>query len=363
MKRGSALIIVLWVIALLSVLIGGFAFDMHVEAKIVSYLRKRLKAEYLSKAGLEYAKVLLIHSQEVQGKGDTEELKAKYWYDSAKRLRQGYAIMGLTEKLGEGTFVLDILPEPALRNINALKDEDWERIFKLSGVPEERWSELIDCLNDWRDPDDQPNLDGAETDDYYARLDPPYKARGHSGTGTKTPKLTTPGKMVNLDTIDELLLIKGWNHAIVYGGYLEEGDTNTVALTGIADLLTASPEAGETVNINAASKRVLMTLPGIDGSLADAIIAEREKGGRQGLTGSSQISEDYFYTDVNNLFSRVPELSKITAEEQQRLKALGGTASSILRIRSSGVVQGVEYRMASTLGVRTAQSGSLAIRK
>ncbi|MEI6563008.1 MAG: helix-hairpin-helix domain-containing protein [bacterium] len=352
MKRGSALIIVLWVIALLSVLIGGFAFDMHVEAKIVSYLRKKLKAEYLSKAGLEYAQALLIHSQEVKGKGDTDTMKGKYWYDAAKRLRQGYAVMGLTEKLGEGAFTLDILPEPALRNINALKDEDWERIFKLSGVPEDRWSELIDCFNDWRDPDDQPNMDGAETDDYYARLDPPYKARGHRGKVIKDPKLMTPDKMANLDTVEELLLIKGWTHAILYGGYAEDGDTNTTAMSGIADLLTANSEAGETVNINAASKRVLMTLPGIDSALADAIIAERERGGRQGLTGSSQISEDYFFTDVNNLFSRVPDLGRITPEEQQRLRALVGTASSVLRIRSTGQAHGVEYRITSMLGTK-----------
>ncbi|MEI7879396.1 MAG: helix-hairpin-helix domain-containing protein [bacterium] len=364
MKRGSALIIVLWVVALLSVLIGGFAFDMHVEAKIVSHLRKRLKAEYLSKAGMEYAQALFIHSQEIKGKADTDETKGKYWYDAAKRLHQGYAIMGLTAKLGEGAFVLDILPEPALRNINALKDEDWECIFKLSGVPEEKWSELIDCLNDWRDPDDQPNMDGAETDDYYARLDPPYKARGHRATATSKPsKLTAPNQMVNLDTIEELLLIKGWNHAILYGGYAEDGDTNTPAMTGIADLLTASPEAGETVNINAASKRVLMTLPGIDSTLADAIIAEREQGGRQGLTGSAQISEDYFFTDVNNLFSRVSELSRLTPEEQQRLRTLGGTASSVLRVRSSGVVQGVEYRMTSTLGISASGSGARQLRR
>lgn len=353
MRRGSALIIVLWVVALLSVLIGGFAFDMHIESKIVSFLRKRLKAEYLSKAGLEYAQVLFIHSQEVKGKADTEEIRGKYWYDAAKRLRQGYAITGLTLKLGEGAFVLDILPEPALRNVNALKDEDWERIFKLSGVPEDQWSELIDCLNDWRDPDDQPNLDGAETDDYYARLDPPYKARGHRETGSRsgssTPKPNAPDKMVNLDTIEELLLIKGWSLAILKGGYADDGTTNIV-MTGIEDLLTASPEAGETVNINAASRRVLMTLPGIDSTLAEAIIAEREKGGRQGLTGNAQISEDYFFTDVNNLFSRVPELSRLTPEEQQRLRALSGTASSVLRVRSAGVVQGVEYRMMSTLG-------------
>lgn len=363
MKRGSALIIVLWVVALLSVLIGGFAFDMHVEAKIVSYLRKRLKAEYLSKAGLEYAQALLIHSQEIKGKGDSEEMKGKYWYNEARQLRQGHAIMGLKEKLGEGVFVLDIFPEGALRNINALKEEDWELIFEMSHVPSEKWPELIDCLNDWRDPDDEVSKDGAETDDYYARLDPPYKARGHRATGSKDPKRAPSDKMANLDTVEELLLIKGWNDAILYGGYEEEGETNTTAMTGIIDLLTASPDAGEQVNINAATKRVLMTLPGIDDTLAEAIITERNKGDRQGLTGTSQIDEDSTFKGMSDLFSRVPELSRLKAEDQQRLKTLGGTASSVLRVRSSGVVQGVEYRMTSTLGAEPSKNGAPALRK
>ena len=75
-KNGSALIIVLWVVALLSVLIGGFAFDMHVESKVVSYLRKKLKAEYLAKAGIEHALSVIARSQEVKGTGDTEDMKA-----------------------------------------------------------------------------------------------------------------------------------------------------------------------------------------------------------------------------------------------------------------------------------------------
>lgn len=374
MKRGSALIIVLWVVALLSVLIGGFAYEMHVEAKIVSYLRKKLKSEYLAKAGIEYAQALLSHSSEVKGKGDTTEMKGKYWYSSAKRLRQGYAIMGLTETLGEGFFTLDILPEPALRNINALKDDDWERIFKVSGVPEELWPELIDCFNDWRDPDDQPNLDGAESD-YYSHLNPPYKARGHSSkstisrptttTGTTAPTGTaTPaGTLANLDTVEELLLIKGFTPAILYGGYVEEGNTNSLVITGIADLLTAIPETGEQVNINAAGKRVLMTLPGIDDTLADAIIAERERGGREGLTGGAEMSEDYFFTDVNNLFGRVPDLSRLTPEEQQRLRALVGTASSVLRIRSTGRSHGVEYRITAMLGTQISGTTMPAIRR
>lgn len=328
-RRGSALIVVLWVIALLAVLISGFAFDMHIESRIVSHLRKKVKAEYLARAGIERARMLLVHCQQIKGVGDTEEMKAEPWYNDAKRLKQGYGIIGLTDPLGEGTVVVDITPEPALRNINTLKDEDWERIFKVGNVPEELWSELIDSVNDWRDADDQPNLDGAESD-YYMKLEPPYKARGHNG------------KAANLDTVDELLLIKGWTRAILYGGPLTEGETNGVIMTGIADLLTALPESGTQVNINAAGKRVLLTLPGIDDVKADAIIAERE-----GLTVGGQIDQDHFFTDVNNFLGRIPELNSINPTDREYLKTLISTASQVLRIKSVGRVHGVEQKIIS----------------
>lgn len=331
MKRGgSALIVVLWVIALLAVLISGFAFDMHIESRIVSHLRKKVKAEYLARAGIERARMLLVHSQQVKGVSDSEQMKGETWYNDAKRLKQGYAILGLTDRLGEGTIVIDITPEPALRNINSLKDEDWERIFKVGAVPEELWSELIDSVNDWRDADDQPNLDGAETDDYYAKLDPPYKARGRKG------------KAGNLDTIDELLLVKGWTRPILYGGPMVEGETNGVTLNGIADLLTALPESGTQVNINAAGKPVLLTLPGITDFIADAIIAERE-----GLTVGGQIDQDHFFTDANNFFSRIPELNTINATDREYLRTLISTASQVLRIKSVGRVHGVEQKIIS----------------
>ncbi len=328
--NGSALILVLWVVALLAVLISGFAFDMHIEARIVSHLRKKVKAEYLARAGVERAKMLMYHSARIKGVTDSEELKAEPWYADAKRLKQGYSILGLTDTLGEGNIIVDIVPEPALRNINTLKDEDWERIFQVSGVPEDRWSELIDSVNDWRDGDDQPNLDGAETDDYYARLDPPYKARGRKG------------KAASFDTIDELLLVKGWSRPILYGGPLVEGETNGIILSGIADLLTAQPEAGQQVNVNAAGRRVLLTLPGIDDVIAEAIIAERE-----GLTAGRQIDQDYFFIDVNNFFARVPELNGLNPTDRERLRSLVCTASQVLRIKSVGRVHGVEQKIIS----------------
>jgi len=334
-RSGSALILVLWVIALLSVIISGFAFDMHVESRIVSYLRRKLKVEYLARAGIEEAKMLLQHSAAIKGVNDTEEDKSEDWYAPAKRLKQGYAVIGYTDQLGDGTISIDIVPEPARRNVNQLKDEDWERIFTVAGVPEERWSVLIDSFNDWRDADDTPNLNGAETDDYYARLEPPYKAKGRKG------------KAATVDTVEELLLIRGFDRSILYGGPVQEGETNGAPMTGIADLLTALPESGSQVNINAAGKRVLMTLPGMDEVKADAIIAERE-----GLTPGKEIKEDAFFANANNLFARVPELNSMNPEDRAYLATLVGTGSGVLRVTSRGRVHGVEEKIVTIVGIK-----------
>ena len=48
-QNGVALMIVLWVIMVLSLMISGFAFTMHVETQVASYSRKELKAEMLAR--------------------------------------------------------------------------------------------------------------------------------------------------------------------------------------------------------------------------------------------------------------------------------------------------------------------------
>ncbi len=70
---GSALIIVLWTLGLLSLLIGSFAFDARIEARIISYYRKRSQAVYISKSGVELAEMLL----EKSGKHQKAKLKTR----------------------------------------------------------------------------------------------------------------------------------------------------------------------------------------------------------------------------------------------------------------------------------------------
>jgi type II secretory pathway component PulK len=58
-RRGSALIVALWVILLLTILVGGMAFEMKVEANVAGFYRKRVKAQYLAQAGVEWTKAML----------------------------------------------------------------------------------------------------------------------------------------------------------------------------------------------------------------------------------------------------------------------------------------------------------------
>ncbi len=337
-ERGSGLIVVLWVLALLSILISSFAFEMQTEARVLSYYRKQMKAEHLARSGNEVALMLLNRSLQIRGATDTEADKAEPWYEAAKRLKQGLAIRNWIAPLGEGEIRLDIVPEPGLRNVNTLTDEDWERILTVGGVPEALWRTLIDSCDDWRDPDDTPHLDGAETEDYYARQTPPYKARGHNGHAG------------NLDTVDELRLIRGFTREIVYGGPNPEGGDKAPTMTGIADLLRAGATDDKLVNINAASRRVLLTLPGITEPLADRIMTVRE-----GLTDAGTISDDSQFKSAADVFARVGELIALNADERQRLNALISTVSPVFTVTSRGVVHGVEKTITHVI---TANAGT-----
>ena len=86
-NRGSALIVVLWVIVILSLLIATFAYDMHIEAGVASHYRKRLKAEYASLAGVEFARLLLAKKKSSGGEGDEAE-EVEYDMDIGERGEQ-----------------------------------------------------------------------------------------------------------------------------------------------------------------------------------------------------------------------------------------------------------------------------------
>ena len=116
--------------------------------------------------------------------------------------------------------------------------------------------DVINCILDWMDPDDDPRPYGAEND-YYSSLNPPYQCKNGP-----------------LDSLEELLLVKGVTPQMLYGndlnrnGILDPGEDNG---TGVVDLgwsayLTVlsreqnlNPQGQPRININGSDPNTLYT--------------------------------------------------------------------------------------------------------
>jgi general secretion pathway protein K len=303
-RRGAILIVVLWVLIVLSLLVGTLAFEMHVESNITSYYRKRVKAQFLAQAGIEWAKLMLIKAGTFS---DSVEDQHPDLYLNATLLNRGMPVSGFRHQLGEGEFVLDLVPEQGRRNVNTLTEDDWREILDQTRVPEEKWDELIDAFFDWTDPDEAHRLNGAESDDAF------YEDRGYEV------------KNGPLDTVDELLLIKGFTPPIVFGGPAKNEEDPP--MSGFASMLTAWGDGR--VNVNTASRDVLLTLPEMDELSVDAILQ-----GRAGIDG--------IYGTEDDGFSSVEEVLAVTGLNQALGSRITTTERRFIRATSVGEVQGVQ---------------------
>ncbi|MCE9615329.1 MAG: general secretion pathway protein GspK [Lentisphaerae bacterium] len=321
-SRGSALIIVLWTIGLMGLLVMSFAFDAHLEAKIISYYRKRTRAGYLAQSGIEIAKLLMAKVPHVDPRAPPEPDPEDPWKEDARQLAAGGRLQR-AYPLGDGDVQVEIVTEQARRSVNTLKrEEDWEPILDAIGVPEDMWPDLVDAFLDWTDADDEARPNGAETEDYYKTLKPPYRARNG-----------------DLYSVEELLQIKGFNRAILYGGPLTAGDEEPVMIAdgGLSRLLTVFGTDPK-VNINAAPYEVLMTLPSSRGD--NDLVAEDVLEERASLTNVSGLVEDNYFLDDADMFRRLPLLG-----EGERRNYVTTVSSKYYRITSRGRVQNVERKV------------------
>ena len=332
-KGGAALLLVLWIIGLLGIIVVSFAWDAHLEGKVASFARKRAKADALARSGFECAKSLIKHASELPDEDDDDAGEHDVWLSDARGLRNGQPV-NKTEELGGGAYRIDIIPVGSGgslgnmgRNVNTLKDEDWERIFgNVLGLPEDYWPELIDSFNDWIDTDDIPRENGGETEDYYATLDKPYSAKnGH------------------LDTVRELLLIKGFSEPILRGGVLnpEDPETQWVFVSNGVERVLSTQGDGK-VNVNAVGYDedgvlLLMTLPGVDEIVAKIILEERANS-----SAASSDSDDTLYKSVDDFRNRVgSDLPDDSVYNYITVGMRENTSKNYFKITSVGVVDRV----------------------
>lgn len=225
-RRGFALIAVLLVLAIVGVIGAEFAYSMRLEATSVRTYKDALTAAHLAEAAVEQA-VREIAGDVAFAVTDADGSLTFYNRDrtALKRLPR------TNVPLGTGQFTYRITDEEGRLNLNAAPPDRVDRLLQALGVDKIERDVINDSLQDWRDANDEHRLNGAESDDYL-QLPVPYRA-----------------KNANLDSITELLQVKGVTPTLYYG---------TADRPGLAAFVTAK-SPGQ-VNLNTASCEVLKAL-------------------------------------------------------------------------------------------------------
>lgn len=156
-QHGIALVVVLWTVALLTVIAGSFAYSMRIESSLVSSAVDRAKARSLAEAGIAYAALDLFRPPQL-----------RHFTSSG---------IPYVWNFGGQKVIISVQDTGGLIDLNVAKRELLGGLLAAAGVAEEEKREqLLDAIEDWRDPDDVPRLQGAEDKD-YATAGLPYGAK------------------------------------------------------------------------------------------------------------------------------------------------------------------------------------------
>jgi general secretion pathway protein K len=225
-ERGFALIAVLLVLALLGIVGAEFAYSMRLEASAMRSWRDNLAAAHLAEAGVEQAIRELYADFKFVSLAEDGQLTF-YTQDRLPLAR----LPRTRVRLGAGEFSYVISDEQSRINVNRAAPERLDRLLQCLGVDKIVRDQIVDSIQDWKDPNDDHRMNGAESEDYYLKLPTPYRARNG-----------------DLESIHELLQIKAVTRAIFDGS----GDR-----PGLVDVLTTRSPTPDNLNVNTVSPLVL----------------------------------------------------------------------------------------------------------
>ncbi|MBN9523395.1 general secretion pathway protein GspK [bacterium] len=295
-RRGFVILAVLIVVVVLSLAAYRFTDLMTAEFRAAARSQDAAQARAAARSGVHYATAMLADPAILNG-----ELGGNPYADGAftpqtvrsgdvPRLEARFALVAVVPD-GNGGFEQRfgcVVDETARLNINSLiqLDSSGQLLYDALMLLPNMTSELADAIVDWVDPDDDPREGGAESD-HYLGLGQPYRAKNGP-----------------LNSLDELLLVRGMSAQILYGtdrnrNGVADDDTGGGAFDrGLADFLTVY---GREINLD--SQGQLRTnlnesddLPGLYDKLtarlpqdvADFIFAYRTFSSvKTGSTGSS----------------------------------------------------------------------------
>lgn len=224
-RRAFVLPVVLVLVGLLALAMAGFIFFMRAEMSGTLAYADSQQARLAAESALEEVTALLrvaphdatqwldnpqmfrhalVWAETYDREGDPvresssrlavleQDIRVPAWRFSVV----ARSVSGLPDTMRYG-----ITPESGKLNLNAATEEQVRQLFTpiLLDLGLENADAMVNAFLDWRDDDDEPRDGGAENE-FYNSLQPPYNTKNG-----------------RLDTVEELLLIRGFSPAVLYG--------------------------------------------------------------------------------------------------------------------------------------------------
>jgi len=232
-RSGVVLLAVLIVLVLLSLAAYNYSDLMQSEYKASDNFHKNAQARAFADAGIHYAMAVLSTSDNVSSFLNNNPYSNSGVFQNHSVTQgnsngQGFFTLiapnNPTTNSGTGTCQYGVIDESSKININAMMviDSTGNKLYQMLLLLPNMTDDIANSIIDWVDTDTTPRQGGAESD-YYGGLSPPYSSKD--------------GPM---DSIDEMLLIKGVTPQLLYGIDLnrngiqdpDEVDNGSSATTG-----------------------------------------------------------------------------------------------------------------------------------
>jgi len=295
-QRGVALIVVLLVISIIVAVTVQLNYGTRSDLYEAANFSDGIRLTYIAKSGFNYGIVRLLDDKTVQDTLTDKWAEPLVISDRSEEFFSGGGFEVAVDdesgripinRLVQGTAVNQLIRDMLIRLLK-------EPPFSLEAKQSEA---VVNAMKDWMDTDNDITTDDGAENDYYRSLKAPYDAKNGP-----------------LDSLDELLMIKGVTEEMYYG---------TEESPGLRHLLTLY--SGGKININTAPRPVLRILaPEITDEMVEHMDAVRRERDRdlsspqwyRQVSGMAAIdinslfittSSDYFRITATGYFGRMRE--------------------------------------------------------
>ncbi len=187
---GAALLLVLWLIALLTAVVGAFALIARVEYLQGRTLSQGVVADQAARAGLEYAMTRVVDLDQT-----------RQWLPDGRE----YAW-----RFGEAEVTVVIVDESGKVDINGADLDLLAGLMQAVGTERAPARKLAAAILDWRDPDSLTQAEGGAEDGDYSSEGLPY--------GAKDAPFETVAELQLVLGMEQALFEKLAPHLTVYSG-------------------------------------------------------------------------------------------------------------------------------------------------